>query len=333
MQKFAALVLGLQCLALSLLALSAPAAAQAPSASRTISWVEEWDPAAGRWVRVEEHDAVSAARAERVPVVAFPASAPPSAFGARYAVPVASPSVPQAIAQYGPFVVIDARRAALVGSTDSASPRAFDAMLRDFPELARLEMVEAPGTSNDIANLALGRRIRAAGIETHVPRGGSVRSGAVELFLAGTRRTIADGAQFAVHAWLDNYGREPGDFAADDPANRLYLDYYAEMGMSEARARDFYAMTNSVPHRSARWLSPEEMRGWIAPEAARPMTVIVPVPVTAAPLALAAVPLDISALLPVHAPAPTIDYADLDTIALPVLASASHPASNRPSIS
>jgi hypothetical protein len=194
-------------------------------------------------------------------------------------------------------------------------------------------MVEAPGTSNDIANLALGRRIRAAGIETHVPRGGSVRSGAVELFLAGTRRTIADGAQFAVHAWLDNYGREPGDFAADDPANRLYLDYYAEMGMSEARARDFYAMTNSVPHRSARWLSPEEMRGWIAPEAARPMTVIVPVPVTAAPLALAAVPLDISALLPVHAPAPTIDYADLDTIALPVLASASHPASNRPSIS
>ncbi len=154
-------------------------------------------------------------------------------------------------------------RAALTGSTDAASPHQFAAMLRDFPGLAVLEMIEAPGTSNDIANLAVGRRIREAGIVTHVPRGGSVRSGAVELFLAGAQRTMDEGAQFAVHSWLDNYGRQPGDFPADAPENRLYLDYYVEMGMAEGVARNFYAMTNSVPHSSAKWMNASEMQGWI----------------------------------------------------------------------
>jgi hypothetical protein len=69
-----------------------------------------------------------------------------------------------------------------------------------------------------------------------------------------------------VHSWLDNHGREADDFAADHPANRLYLDYYVEMGMSESQARNFYAMTNSVPHASALWLKAAEMRGWIVPQ-------------------------------------------------------------------
>jgi hypothetical protein len=77
---------------------------------------------------------------------------------------------------------------------------------------------------------------------------------------------MEDGAEFAVHSWLDNHGREAGDFAANHPAHRLYLDYYVEMGMSEAQARSFYAMTNSVPHASARWFGADEMRGWIAPQ-------------------------------------------------------------------
>lgn len=33
--------------------------------------------------------------------------------------------------------------------------------------------------------------------------------------------------------------------------------------MSEERARDFYAMTNSVSHDEARWLNSREMRRWI----------------------------------------------------------------------
>ena len=162
---------------------------------------------------------------------------------------------------YGPFRLIDERRAALVGATDSATPGQFEAMLRDHPGIATIDMVECPVTDDDSANLQLGRMIRAAGMATHVPAGGSVRSGAVELFIAGRTRAIEDGAEFAVHAWRDSDGREPEDFAADSPVNRAYLDYYRDMGV--ARPRAFYDMTNAVPNHAARWLTAQDMRAWV----------------------------------------------------------------------
>jgi hypothetical protein len=168
----------------------------------------------------------------------------------------------QGIAQYGPFVVLDSRRVALVGVTDRSTPAMFSAMLHDFPALAQLDMVECPGTHDDIANIRLGRMIRAAGMVTYVPPIGSVRSGAVELFFAGVARDISDGAEFAVHSWRDDDGHEAKDFAADAPENTKYLDYYREMGMGADQAQAFYTFTNSVPHSSARWLTAPDMRRW-----------------------------------------------------------------------
>jgi len=170
---------------------------------------------------------------------------------------------PAHIAAYGPFRVLNTHAAALVDVTDTASPAQFAAMLRDFPDIARLEMMDCPGTEDDRANLALGRMIRARGIVTHVPDGGSVRSGAVELFLAGARRLAEPGAEFAVHAWQDEDGREPQDYAAQAPENSAYLDYYTQMGMSAAEAAAFYAMTNSVPHAEAKWLRAAELARWV----------------------------------------------------------------------
>ncbi|OJW66608.1 MAG: hypothetical protein BGO57_08710 [Sphingomonadales bacterium 63-6] len=174
--------------------------------------------------------------------------------------------IPGAVAPgptYGPFRVIDDSHAALLGITDDRSPAQFAAMLRDYPGIAILEMIECPGTFDDIANLRLGRMIRAAGIATRVPRGGSVRSGAVELFLAGANRSIEDGASFAVHAWEDDSGRQASDYPASAPENRKYIAYYRDMGMSAQQAQAFYAMTNSAPFEKARWLSAGEMRSWV----------------------------------------------------------------------
>lgn len=254
-------------------------AALAQSGARvvaTVSWVEECDPATGQWVRIEDapvapaRAAIAATTTTSVQrsgamVVTQTVIEEPARFIAR----PARAAETGAIARFGPFRVIDETRAALVGATDAASPDAFAAMLAAYPRLAVLEFADAAGTSNDLANLRLGRAIRAAGLATHVPAGGSARSGAVELFLAGTRRTLDPGALFAVHSWRDALGREPADFAPDAPENRLYLDYYAEMGMSAEEARAFYAMTNSVPHSGALWLEGAEMARWIAPAARR----------------------------------------------------------------
>jgi hypothetical protein len=161
------------------------------------------------------------------------------------AAPAATSKI-KGIARFGPFAVLDAGRAALVDETDTGSPAAFQSMLRSFPGIRVLEMIDCPGTVDDTANLALGRMIRAHGLETAVPPGGSVRSGAVELFLAGSARHAAPDAEFAVHSWRDDDGNEPQDFAAADPVNAAYIGYYREMGLSPRQAAAFYALTNSV---------------------------------------------------------------------------------------
>jgi hypothetical protein len=219
-----------------------PAERSTQGPARTDSWVEEWDPSTWRWVRQGEHlpgipegSAAASARAYSAPLGAF-----------------------------GPFVVFDANTAAVMGPTDADSPNDFKRMRAAFPGISTLEFIDAPGTVQDIANLEVGRMIRAAGISTHVPSNGSVRSGAVELFLAGKTRTMELGARFAVHSWRDQRGRGPQDFAPDDPVNRLYTAFYEDMGMSPADAKAFYDMTNSVPNASALWFGPDVMNKWIA---------------------------------------------------------------------
>lgn len=214
-----------------------PASAQVLSVE---TYVEEWDEQAQRWVRIEDG-------ADRF-VHARPAK--PSA----------------ALEAYGPFRIVDDRTVEMVGVTDRTSPSQFAAMVRDYPQLQTLRLIDAPGTDDDRANLKVGRMIREAGLETHVPAGGSVRSGAVELFLAGETRRIDDGAEFAVHSWRDEYGRQPQDFAMNAPENSIYLDYYQDMGMDAGEARAFYDMTNSVAFTDAKWLTAQDMRSWIGAE-------------------------------------------------------------------
>lgn len=184
--------------------------------------------------------------------------------GSERVVGLGSPVLPKGVAAYGPFRVLDASRAALVDVTDARSPAQFAAMIKAWPGITRIEMIECPGTEDDRANLALGRMIHARGIATHVPAGGSVRSGGVELFLAGTQHSADEGAEFAVHAWEDEDGRQATDYPADSPENRAYLDYYREMGMTAPQASAFYAMTNSVPFERARWLTARDMGQWMA---------------------------------------------------------------------
>ena len=223
----------LAALALSLLALSAvPAAAQVVTVTETVEITEYIS------------DDAQVSGSERF-VMAAPAE------------------MPSGIASFGPFRVLDPGRAALVDATDEASPAQFQAMLRAYPGIALIEMIECPGTNDDRANLKLGRMIHARGISTHVPAGGSVRSGGVELFLAGKSRIADPGAEFAVHSWADEEGREAKDYAANAPENRAYIAYYEDMGMAEPQARAFYAMTNSVPNARAKWLTAADMGLWV----------------------------------------------------------------------
>jgi hypothetical protein len=175
---------------------------------------------------------------------------------------VAKPSH-EPLASFGPFHMVALDRAELIGSIESETPAQFSALLRAFPGLTQIDMIDCPGTGDDEANLSLARMVRKAGIGTYVPNGGSVRSGGVELFLAGAQRKADAGAEFAVHSWRDEDGLEAEDFAADDPVHLAYIAYYREMGMSDAKAHAFYDMTNSTPNDDAMYLGPKEIAAYL----------------------------------------------------------------------
>ncbi len=166
--------------------------------------------------------------------------------------------------QYGPFTVVGIDRAELYGEIDTGTLGQFKAMLRDFPGIKQIDMVECAGTDDDEANLAIARLIRAQGITTVVPAGGSVRSGGVELFLAGAIRKAAPDAEFGVHSWRDDGGFEAGDYSNEDPVNKQYVEFYRAMGMDSDRAKAFYDLTNSVSNDDALYLGPKDIAQYIA---------------------------------------------------------------------
>lgn len=181
----------------------------------------------------------------------------------RYAPSATLATLGQAKARFGPFAVVDANTVRMAGDVTSATPRQFAAMLAAFPTLKRLEMIDCPGSLDEEANLILARAIRRAGMETVVPSGGSVRSGAVELWLAGSTRRAAPDAEFGVHSWADEYGREANDYPANDPVHAEYLSYYREMGMDAAKARAFYTLTNATPFDDVRYLTRDDMARFV----------------------------------------------------------------------
>lgn len=168
-----------------------------------------------------------------------------------------------AIASYGPFNVVSTDRAELYGEIDSDAPVQFAAMLRAYPGIKQLVMVDCPGTDDDEANFKVAHMLRKAGIATYVPDGGSVRSGGVELFLAGVKRHADPDAEFAVHSWVDTDGLEAKDFAASDPVHQPYLSFYREVGMSADKAKAFYDMTNSTPNGGAHYLHGRDIAAYI----------------------------------------------------------------------
>ena len=181
----------------------------------------------------------------------------------RYAPAASFATLAHAKARFGPYSVIDGATVRMAGDVTAASPRQFAAMLAAFPGLRRLEMVDCPGSLDEEANLILARAIRRAGMETVVPSGGSIRSGAVELWLAGVTCRAAPDAEFGVHSWADEYGREANDYPASDPVHAEYLGYYREMGMDAAKAREFYALTNATPFDDVRYLTRDDMARFV----------------------------------------------------------------------
>lgn len=151
-------------------------------------------------------------------------------------------------------------RAFVNGTVKTRSFEDFETFITAHPGVKTLVFQDMPGSSDDDTNLRIARAIRARGLHTHAEATSDVNSGAVDLYLAGVRRTAECGAIFGVHSWYDSAGYGPRDLPRD-PAiedHAMFIAYYEEMGIGE----DLYWFTVDAA-------APEEIYPMTPPELER----------------------------------------------------------------
>lgn len=136
-------------------------------------------------------------------------------------------------------LTVDGNKAIFRGVIDGTTPTKITNLINNSPEVRTIVLAYGPGSDDDEANLQASLAVHKANLATCVPEGGEIASGAVDLFLAGKVRRLGEDSFVGVHSWADGSGTEGGDLARSHPDHKLFLDYYAAIGIPE----DFYWFT------------------------------------------------------------------------------------------
>ncbi|MDE0529332.1 MAG: hypothetical protein OXH85_11690 [Truepera sp.] len=141
------------------------------------------------------------------------------------------------------------------GVVNSGSEGEMIALLNRSPGVRTVVLTMVPGSAADETNVALGRKLRSAGMTTYLPARGLVASGGTDLLLSGSRRIVEHGARVGVHSWASDSG-SGDEIPRDDPRHLIYLDYYRDMDIPEA----FYWFTlEAAPPDGIHWMTNAEM--------------------------------------------------------------------------
>lgn len=145
------------------------------------------------------------------------------------------------------------------GNTNGMSVSMVRGFLDDNPQVDTLVMGKMPGTKDADMNLRIAREIRKRGLKTHLPKNGFIASGAVDLFLAGTERTMECGGMIGVHSWGlagDRTGTISPKTIGVDRRQKFHEKFLRDMGIDPA----FYVFTREAAEPSQlHFMSAEEI--------------------------------------------------------------------------
>ena len=143
----------------------------------------------------------------------------------------------------------------VMGVINDGSDAAMIELLNRSPDVRTVVLTLVPGSMNDEINVALGRKLRSAGMTMYLPARGMVASGGTDLLISGSRRIVEPGAKVGVHSW-GAFWRGGDKLPRDDPRHGLYLDYYREMNVPE----EFYWFTlDAAPPEDIHWMTEAEI--------------------------------------------------------------------------
>ncbi|MGC1504868.1 MAG: hypothetical protein WA782_12105 [Sulfitobacter sp.] len=153
---------------------------------------------------------------------------------------------------------LDGARLVLSGEITSRTPANFVAALDDNPQVQVIVPFDMSGSVDEMAVYRMGDAIRHRGLDTHLTAQSEIYSGAVNLFLAGTRRTIERGAILGVHSWADGFG-EGSSYPRDAGEHKRNAAYTRDMLGSDA----FYWFTlQAAPSDGIHVLTQAEIAGF-----------------------------------------------------------------------
>lgn len=162
---------------------------------------------------------------------------------------------------YGIFSSQDESTVLMNGVIGGKTPQHWDNYIKAFPNTDKIIMKACPGSKDDEANLEAARKVRLQKVAIHLPADAEIASGAVDFYLAGTIRSRDMGSKIGVHSWSGGlFGKEATDFPNDHENHQPYIEYYKEMGFSQADAEAFYFFTiQSAKAKDIHWMTEEEI--------------------------------------------------------------------------
>jgi hypothetical protein len=150
---------------------------------------------------------------------------------------------------------VDGARMFVSGEITPRTPDSFVALIEANPQVQTIVLMDMPGSVDEDAVHDLGYFIREAGLDTHLTPQSAIYSGAVDLFIAGNRRTMVCCAEIGVHDWADGYG-DGSDYPAEAWEHDANVAYFQTMLGSDA----FYWFTlQAAPSGQIHLMTPSEL--------------------------------------------------------------------------
>ena len=151
---------------------------------------------------------------------------------------------------------VDGHRIHINNYIDRETPDLLRKILQANPQVSTVLMHNVPGSLDDSATLEAGNLVRRYRLATHLPAGAAIVSGAVDLFLAGVKRTGVIGAKLGVHSWRNDDGIQGGDLPRGHKHHQPFLDYFRKIHVAE----EFYWFTlEAAPFERIHWMNRREL--------------------------------------------------------------------------
>ncbi len=161
--------------------------------------------------------------------------------------------------RFGPFYVLNDSTVVMNGDMGSRVDQQFEKLLENYPNIRLILMEECPGSRNDEEMFKAAMMVKERGINTHLLSHGVIESGAVDFFLAGTKRTMDDGGKIGVHAWSDG-NSSATDYPEGHEEHQVYIDYYISVGYSQQDAEAlYYFIINAASPDNIHYLTEQEI--------------------------------------------------------------------------